>query len=41
MFSREAIGFAELTDDERAAFRPVRQRRKRRGENMGRFELIS
>src|SRR5262249_2898279 len=26
IFSREAIGFTELTEDERTAFRPVRQR---------------
>ena len=40
MFSREAIGFTDLTDDERAAFRPVRQRLVRTHAVTGRKSLF-
>lgn len=40
IFSREAIGFTELTDQERAAFRPVRQRLVRTHPVTGRKSLF-
>ncbi len=40
MFSREAIGFSDLTPDERAAFRPVRQRLVRTHPVTGRKSLF-
>ena len=40
MFSREAIGFTELTQEERAAFRPVRQRLVRTHPVTGRKSLF-
>ena len=40
MFSREAIGFAELTPEERVAFRPVRQRLVRTHPVTGRKSLF-
>jgi alpha-ketoglutarate-dependent 2,4-dichlorophenoxyacetate dioxygenase len=40
MFSREAIGFVELTDEERDAFRPVRQRLVRIHPVTGRKSLF-
>ncbi len=40
MFSREAIGFTELTPEERAAFRPVRQRLVRTHPVTGRKSLF-
>jgi alpha-ketoglutarate-dependent 2,4-dichlorophenoxyacetate dioxygenase len=40
MFSREAIGFTELTDEERASFRPVRQRLVRTHPVTGRKSLF-
>ena len=39
-FSREAIGFTELTPEERAAFRPVRQRLVRTHPVTGRKSLF-
>ncbi len=40
MFSREAIGFTDLTPEERAAFRPVRQRLVRTHPVTGRKSLF-
>jgi alpha-ketoglutarate-dependent 2,4-dichlorophenoxyacetate dioxygenase len=40
MFSREAIGFTDLSPDERAAFRPVRQRLVRTHPVTGRKSLF-
>lgn len=40
MFSREAIGFTDLTPEERAAFTPVRQRLVRIQERTGRKSLF-
>jgi alpha-ketoglutarate-dependent 2,4-dichlorophenoxyacetate dioxygenase len=40
IFSREAIGFTELTPEERVAFRPVRQRLVRRHPVTGRKSLF-
>ena len=40
MFSREAIGFTDLTDEERVAFRPVRQRLVRTHTVTGRKSLF-
>jgi alpha-ketoglutarate-dependent 2,4-dichlorophenoxyacetate dioxygenase len=40
IYSRSAIGFTELTDDERAAFRPVRQRLVRTHPVTGRKSLF-
>jgi alpha-ketoglutarate-dependent 2,4-dichlorophenoxyacetate dioxygenase len=40
IYSREAIGFTDLTDEERAAFRPVRQRLVRTHPVTGRRSLF-
>jgi alpha-ketoglutarate-dependent 2,4-dichlorophenoxyacetate dioxygenase len=40
IYSREAIGFTDLSDDERAAFTPVRQRLVRRHPVTGRKSLF-
>ena len=40
MYSRAAIGFTQLTDDEREAFRPVRQRLVRTHPVTGRKSLF-
>ena len=40
MYSREAIGFTDLTDEERVAFRPVRQRLVRTHPVTGRKSLF-
>ena len=40
MYSREAIGFTDLTPEERAAFRPVRQRLVRTHPVTGRKSLF-
>ena len=40
MYSRAALGFTELTDDERAMFRPVRQRLVRTHPVTGRKSLF-
>ena len=40
MYSREKIGFVDLDDNERADFRPVRQRLVRRHPNTGRASLF-
>ena len=40
IYSREKIGFVDLSDNERAGFRPVRQRLVRRHPNTGRKSLF-
>ena len=40
MYSREKVGFTELTDEERIAFKPVRQRLVRRHPSTGRKSLF-